>query len=101
MKTQLLSEATKAILKFCYNYRSEETFRQYQSACVKVQSYYSERNIEHYCHSFNEELKKHAENLITSSSSKKYGPTRFLFRTLCMIEDYFSGETFRSSTIIL
>lgn len=95
MKKQLLSEGIKAILKFCHEYRSEKTFRQYQSACAKVQSFYSEKNMEYYYHSFNEELKKYAEHLITSSSPKAYGSARFFFRTLCMIDDYFSGESFK------
>lgn len=95
MQTIYLNDGVSAIMKFCSDNRIAETVASYTHACSTLSKLYKERGLETFDYVLNNELKKNIKAKIERFSLNGFSEERYLFRTLCMLEDYFSGNPFK------
>jgi len=95
MKHQLLSEGIEAILQFCRNNRVAETVQDYQKACKSITKLYDQKKILEY----DEDLTKSTIQKLKTKLQKhliiKYSLEHYMYRSLCMLQDYYQGKPFR------
>ena len=94
MQKSLISDGITSIMRFCNENRTAETVCKYRLACEKVSIFYADNDMGCYDQSFNEELRLTVqENLEKQASTRfKFKEDRYLFRTLKMLDDFFSGQ---------
>lgn len=95
MQTHYLNDGIIAIIKFCSDNRIPETAARYELACITVSKLYKERGLETFNYVLNNELKQNVKANIGSLSLNGFSEERYIFRTLCMLEDFFSGNPFK------
>lgn len=95
MNYQPLSEGIKAVLQFCRDNRISETVHHYQEACKAIEKMYHQKRIMNY----DEDLTKNAiqklKIQIQNRRITKYSLKRYIYRTLCMLIDYYHDRPFR------
>ena len=95
MRNQLLTNGIDAIMGFCNNNRTPETAMKYQEACNAIKRIYSKHIMKHYDKDLTEKTMLATKDRLSSCSSAIYTADRYLFRTLCMMRDYFNGRPFK------
>ena len=95
MKHRPLSEGIKAILQFCRDNRVTETVQHYQEACKAIEKIYNQKKIIDYDEDFTANTIQELRTQLPSCRIAKYSLNRYIYRTLCMLQDYYHELPFR------
>ena len=95
MKHRPLSEGIKAILQFCRDNRVTETVQHYQEACKAIEKIYNQKKIIDYDEDLTANTIQELRTQLPSSRIAKYSLNRYIYRTLCMLQDYYRELPFR------
>lgn len=95
MRNQLLTNGIDAVMKFCNDNRTPDTTRKYHEACDAIKKIYSEYSMEHYDEDLTEKTLLATKDRLNGCAPTAFPADRYLFRTLCMLRDYFNGRPFK------
>ena len=95
MRNQLLTDGIDAVMKFCNDNRTPGTAMKYQEACDAIKKIYSEYSTEQYDEDLTEKTLLATKDRLNGCAPTAFPADRYLFRTLCMLRDYFNGRPFK------
>ncbi len=95
MQSQPITNGIDAVMKFCDDFRTQETSKRYLLACESIKMIYNQHHQECYDPKLNEQIRNEVKLKIESNSTTKYSEERYAFRTLGMLDDYYAGNPFQ------
>lgn len=95
MRNQLLTDGIDAVMKFCNDNRTLATAMKYHEACNAIKKIYSEYSMEHYDENLTEKILIATKERLNGCTPTAFSVDRYLFRTLCMLRDYFNSRPFK------
>ncbi len=95
MKHQLLSEGIEAILQYCRNNRVAETVQDYQKACKSITKLYDQKKIIEYDEDLTDSMIQKLKTKLQKHLVIRYSLEHYMYRSLCMLQDYYQGKPFR------
>lgn len=89
MQLQPITNGIDAVMKFCNDFRSQETVRCYTNACEFIQKYYHQQQQVNYNADINNQIRHGLHLEISDNHTFKYNRERYIFRVLGMLDDYY------------
>lgn len=93
MEQQLLENGLKAISDYCLGHSSRAQ-ASYERACHVIREFYGELGLEEYNPSHDDEIMDQVLAGRTLTPESNYAFSRYVFRVLGMMKDYFAGRSF-------
>lgn len=95
MQSQPISNGIDAVMKYCIDFRSQQTVSYYAKACEFIQTYYHQLQQVNYNANINDQIRHEIRLEILDNQTSKYNRERFVFRVLGMLDDYYRGLPIR------
>jgi len=92
MQQRRLSEGIQAVIDYCLEFRKGETVKKYVKACNEIESYYVARGTLYYSADISASIRT---DLCRNEEIYGYRNHRYIYRTLGMLDDYYSDKSFR------
>jgi integrase len=97
MQSRPITKGIEAILKFCNDFRSLETIKEYSKACEVILTFYKEHQQASYDADVNNQIRHGLQLLPKERRSIKYCGDRYTFRVLGMLDDYYADHPFKET----
>ncbi len=97
MKKRCLNDGIDAVMRYHIDNRNNETMFKYQKACDTIRDIYCEHKTEFYDEELTEKTLIAIKDRLKGFANPNFTSERYLFRTLCMLRDYFNDRPFKDS----
>lgn len=97
MQSRSIAEGIESIMKFCNDFRSPETIKQYSKACDAILTFYKEHQQASYDADVNNQIRHGLQLFPEEKKSLKYYGDRYTFRVLGMLDDYYADHPFKGA----
>lgn len=97
MQSRPIVEGIEAVMKFCNDFRSPETIKEYSKACDAILTFYKEHQQASYDADINNQIRYGLQLISKEKQSLKYYGDRCTFRVLGMLDDYYANQPFKTA----
>lgn len=97
MQSRPIVEGIEAVMKFCNDFRSPKTIKEYSKACDAILTFYKKHQQASYEADINNQIRYGLQLLSKEKQSLKYSGDRYTFRVLGMLDDYYANHPFKTT----
>jgi integrase len=97
MQSRPIAEGIEAVMKYCNDFRSPKTIKEYSKACNAILTFYKEHQQDSYDADINSQIRCGLQLFPKERQSLKYCRDRYTFRVLGMLDDYYADHPFKEA----